>query len=86
MRRSSGTRRAGRRGRYLFTDGVLAAVRGSPPGKVATLSRDSLALLHHVRVELDRRKAFETAPPDVRRPLVPSRWLPASAALLPHTN
>ena len=53
--------------RYLFTDGLLLGVRGSPPSKVATLSRESMALLHHVRAELDRRKAFETASPDVRR-------------------
>ena len=53
--------------RYLFTDGLLLGVRGSPPSKVATLSRESMALLHHVRAELDRRKTFETAPHDVRR-------------------
>ena len=39
--------------RYLFTDGVLLAVRASPSSKVATLARSSLALVNSVRADLE---------------------------------
>lgn len=42
--------------RYLFTDGLLAAVQASPATKVATLSRDSLSLLASVRSQLTRHR------------------------------
>ena len=47
---------------------MLVGVRGSPPDKVGTLSRDSLLLLHHVRCELDRRRAASGEPLEVCAP------------------
>ena len=41
--------------RYLYEDTLLLAVRASPPAKAATLFRESQALVHAVRAELDGR-------------------------------
>lgn len=49
--------------RYVYMDEMLLAVRASPASKVATLSRDSQALLHSVRASLDKSLAGDT---DVR--------------------
>ncbi|BDA47525.1 Vacuolar fusion protein CCZ1 homolog [Coccomyxa sp. Obi] len=39
--------------RYVYMDDMLLAVRASPASKAATLSRDSQALVHSVRADLD---------------------------------
>ncbi len=41
--------------RYLYEDALLLAVRASPAAKAATLFRESQALVHAVRAELDGR-------------------------------
>lgn len=39
--------------RYVYMDDMLLGVRASPASKAATLSRDSQALVHAVRADLD---------------------------------
>ena len=39
--------------RYVYMDDMLLAVRASPASKAATLSKDSQALVHLVRADLD---------------------------------
>jgi len=43
--------------RYAYMDAALGTGRASPAAKVATLSRDSLALVHAVRCDLDAAAA-----------------------------
>ncbi|KAK9823556.1 hypothetical protein WJX72_003727 [[Myrmecia] bisecta] len=49
--------------RYLYKDTMLGAVRASPASKVATLSKESLALANSVRAELDAEERCREAEP-----------------------
>ncbi|KAK9828403.1 hypothetical protein WJX81_004639 [Elliptochloris bilobata] len=62
--------------RYAYSDASLGTGRASPATKVATLSRDSLALAHAVRCQLDAAAAAAMA----AAALKPRRAAPGGAA------
>ena len=62
----------------MYENRMLQAVRASPASKAATLSKDSQALTHAVRAQLDSQCMQGDA--EVR-PSLPTKHLPVRCAL-----